>query len=121
MDETVTTVETYGNTAAASIPLTLQKAVRERAPAPAARGSCCAASAAASPGAPRCSTGERRQIVHSILITGAASGIGAGLAAELAAPATTSSSATCELDGAEARRRAHPRPRRLGGGAWRWT
>src|SRR5262249_9146729 len=38
------------------------------------------------PGAPRCSTGEERggRVVSSILITGAASGIGAGLAEELA-------------------------------------
>ncbi len=34
MERTVTTVETYGNTAAASIPLTLQKAWRTRAAAP---------------------------------------------------------------------------------------
>ena len=34
MDRTVTTVETYGNTAAASIPVTLQKASRDRPPAP---------------------------------------------------------------------------------------
>ena len=31
MEQTVTTVETYGNTAAASIPLTLQKASRTAA------------------------------------------------------------------------------------------
>ena len=33
MEQTVTTVESYGNTAAASIPLTLQKAWRRRPPA----------------------------------------------------------------------------------------
>ena len=38
MEKTVTTVETYGNTAAASIPLTLQKAVRGGAPARGAHG-----------------------------------------------------------------------------------
>ena len=41
MERTVTTVETYGNTAAASIPLTLQKASRGRAAAPGSRVMLC--------------------------------------------------------------------------------
>ena len=41
MDKTVTTVETYGNTAAASIPLTLQKAQEEGKLRPGARVMLC--------------------------------------------------------------------------------
>ena len=38
MEQTVTTVETYGNTAAASIPLTLEKAWRDGPAAARRRG-----------------------------------------------------------------------------------
>ncbi len=82
MEKTVTTVESYGNTAAASIPLTLQKAWE---------------TGRLKPGIARDAVRFRRRsvlgrravrpgsAVPSILITGAASGIGAGLAVELGA------------------------------------
>ena len=59
MDRTVTTVETYGNTAAASIPADAAEGLGGRQAPRRARASCCADSAAVSPGARRSSTGER--------------------------------------------------------------
>ena len=104
MEQTVTTVETYGNTAAASIPLTLEKAseagklragfaghaVRIRRRSLVGRG------------APRLVTSCERTVMHSVLITGAGSGIGAGLATELARAGDHVLVSDLNLDGAEA-------------------
>ena len=82
MEKTVTTVESYGNTAAASIPLTLQKACRE---GPAEGGG--AGDDVRVRGRPVVGSGAPRLVsvrAAAVLITGAGSGIGAGLAAELA-------------------------------------
>ena len=60
MDRTVTTLEAYGNTAAASIPITLQKAWEMGRLRP-DRALCFVDSAAVCPGEPPCSTGKGRE------------------------------------------------------------
>ena len=88
MEKTVTTVESYGNTAVASIPLTLNKAAEDGRLKAGARVMMCGFGGGLSWGAglldlvSQMSSGAGAG--GGILITGAASGIGAGLAAELA-------------------------------------
>ena len=87
MERTVTTIESYGNTAAASIPITLQKAVDAGRLQPGARVALCGFGGGLSWGA-ALSTGSAPTAMptptRAVLITGAASGIGAGMAVELA-------------------------------------